>query len=204
MMQAGREAEPVDRVKVRVWFLRQDRPSGAPTASTPPPSLPEGGQVVTLTRPSVTYYRFLYDTVGAEYLWWLRRIVPDDQLARHLGTPGVSVHVLYVGGEPAGFFELDARPWPTVNLNYFGLMPHFIGRGFGRALLAYAVDLVWRHQARAMTLNTCSADHPRALPGYLAQGFIIYREIEEIWEIPKRLGLRIPERMRGALLPAPA
>jgi GNAT superfamily N-acetyltransferase len=182
--------EPVTRVAVRVSFLRSDQPP-----SRPPRSFPEGAQVVTLSAPSVTYYRYLYDTVGADYLWWLRRVTPDADLAHYLRTPGISVHVLYVGGEPAGFYELDARPWPVVNLSYFGLMPGFIGRGFGGPFLRHAVDLVWRHQARTMTLNTCTADHPRALPGYLAAGFSVYREIEEVWDVPRRLGMKIPPHL---------
>ena len=71
--------------------------------------------------------RYLYDTVGADYVWWLRRTVPAAELAALLAHPQVSLHVLYNGGEPAGFFELDGRGWPDVNLSYFGLMPA-IGR----------------------------------------------------------------------------
>ncbi len=185
--------EPVTRVSVRVSFLRRDQ---AP--ADPPPPLPNSAQVVTLAAPSVAYYRFLYDTVGADYLWWLRRVTPDEELAQYLRTPGISVHVLYAGGEPGGFYELDARPWPVVNLSYFGLMPHFIGRGFGGPFLRSAIDLVWRHRARTMTLNTCTADHPRALPGYLAAGFSVYREIDEVWDVPRRLGMKIPARLRGS------
>ena len=33
--------------------------------------------------------------------------MPDAELAALLRDPVVSIHVLYSGGEPAGFFELD-------------------------------------------------------------------------------------------------
>src|SRR5579872_7485942 len=104
--------EPVARVIVTVTFLRMDAPPAEPA-----PPLPTGSQVVRLASPSVAFYRYLYDTVGAPHLWWLRRVVPDEELATLLGTRGISIHVLYVGGEPAGFAELDARPWPAVNLS---------------------------------------------------------------------------------------
>jgi hypothetical protein len=50
---------------------------------------------------------------------------------------------------------------------------------------------------RGMTLNTCTADHPRALPNYLAAGFREVRRVQETWDIPRRLGLQVPEHLRG-------
>jgi GNAT superfamily N-acetyltransferase len=107
--------------------------------------------------------------------------------------------VLRVKGAVAGFFETDASHWPDVNLNYFGLMPGVIGRGLGRTLLDAAVDSVFLGSTglRGMTVNTCSADHPRALPNYIAAGFREVRRVREAWDIPVRLGLAIPENLRG-------
>ncbi len=115
---------------------------------------------------------------------------------RYLADPGISIHVLYDKGEPAGFFELEARSSQEVNLSYFGLMPHAVGRGWGRAFLRAAVDEAWRRGARVVTVNTCTADHPRALPGYIAAGFEPVRRVREIWDVPLRLGLTIPDQLR--------
>ena len=185
--------EPVVRVAVVVTFLRMER---APHDAAPP--FPHGAQVVSVGAPSVSFYRYLYDNVGAAHVWWLRRVTTDADLEQLLRTPGVTVHVLYAGGEPAGFYELDARYWPVVNLSYFGLMPHMLGRGFGYPLLRHAVDLVWRNQARGMTVNTCTADHPRALPTYHRAGFATVREVREEWDVPLRLGIAIPDHLRIA------
>lgn len=183
--------EPVIRVGVTVTFLRMEH---APEQAAPP--LPAGAQAVRLAEPSVPFYRYLYETVGAPHVWWLRRATPDDELASLLRSPGISVTVLYIGGEPAGFHELDARGWPDVNLNYFGLMPQKVGQGLGFPFLRNAVDLVWQHGARAMTVNTCTADSPRAMPTYLRAGFRPVRVVRETWDVPLRLGLRVPERLR--------
>jgi len=182
--------EPVARVTVMVTFLRMDRPlAGAMLA------LPSDYQVVRVMTPTVAFYRYLYNTVGADYVWWLRRTMPDDELASLLRDPAVSIHVLYSGGEPAGFFELDARSWPDVNLSYFGLMPHAIGAGVGFPFLQHAVDASWRLGPRGMTVNTCTADHPRALPTYLRAGFRTVRQVREVWNVPLHLGMRIPARL---------
>ena len=179
------------RVAVTVMFLRMDTPPGPP-----PPSAPGGVDVVRLAQPSVGFYRYLYDTVGAPHLWWLRRSLPDNSIAPLLADPAVSVHVLYRGGEPAGFFELDARSRPDVNLSYFGLMPHAVGTGIGSWFLRRAVDEAFSGSGRGVTVNTCTADHPRALPTYLRTGFRPIRSVREVWDVPNRLGLAIPDHLR--------
>ena len=183
--------EPVVRVGVTVTFLRMDQPPNAPA-----PLLPPDVTLVRLARPSVAFYRYLYDTVGGPYLWWLRRVAPDGAIAALLAEPLVSIHVLYRNGEPAGFFELDGRAGWDVNLGYFGLMPHAIGQGLGNGFLRAAVDAAWRGAKRGVTVNTCTADHPRALPAYLRAGFRTLRAAPEVWDIPLRLGLNVPERLR--------
>src|SRR6201996_4810746 len=125
----------VTRVGVTVTFLRMNQ---AP--ATPGPSLGPEFQIVRTQAPTVAFYRYLYNTVGADYLWWLRRATPDHELAALLRDKAVTIHTLYAQGEPAGFFELDARTWPDVNLSYFGLMPGIIGHGTGLAFLRAAID----------------------------------------------------------------
>ena len=183
--------QPTSRAVVTVTFLRMDQ---RPT--DPPRRLPQGCSLVTLAACTVPFYRYLYGTVGGPYLWWLRRSLSDVTLEGLLRDPAVSVTVLYRGGEPAGFFELDRRQSPALNLSYFGLMPWATGLGLGTAFLRAAVDAAFAEGARALTVNTCTADHPRALPGYLRAGFRPLRSVREVWDVPNQLGLSIPERLR--------
>ncbi|MGE4482467.1 GNAT family N-acetyltransferase [Acidocella sp.] len=185
--------EATERAIVTVVFLRMLNQPQRPPARLPP------GATVTRERLSLSQYRELYDQVGGPWLWWLRRVMPDALLERHLASSTVSVHMLRAGGETAGFYELDSGHWPYVNLNYFGLMPGFIGRGLGKPLLDHAVDTVFGGATalRGMSVNTCNADHPRALPNYLAAGFSEYRRAQVEWDIPVRLGFKIPEHLRG-------
>lgn len=183
--------EPVVRVGVTVTFLRM---SARPAEPAPP--MPEGASVQKLAAPTVPFYRYLYDTVGERYVWWLRRALAPSELAAIIRHPRVTIHVLYQGGEPAGFFELDARPSPDINLSYFGLMPHVVGRGLGHAFLRAAVDEAWRARPRSFTVNTCTADHPRALPLYRRVGFSPFREVFELWDVPLRLAMPIPQGLR--------
>jgi GNAT superfamily N-acetyltransferase len=183
--------EPVVRVGVVVTFLRMERPPAEPA-----PALPADAAVRVVPNCTVELYRHLYNTVGHEYVWWLRRTLSDRQLAALLRDPNISIHVLERGEEILGFYELDRNPWPLVNLSYFGLMPQAVGGRMGHAFLRHAVDTAWRMGPRAVTVNTCTADHPRALPNYLRVGFQKLREIPEDWHVPVRLGLPIPEHLK--------
>jgi GNAT superfamily N-acetyltransferase len=191
-MSAAEERDATVTAAVHVTFLRMDAPPDGPARPLP------RGAVVVRVRPrcTVPFYRFLYNTVGQDYLWWLRRAAPDAEIAAILSHPGVSVHVLYVGGQPAGFYELDRRSAHGTNLSYFGLMPFAIGNRLGTPFLRHAIDTAWAEKPRALTVNTCTADHPRALPGYLAAGFRTLRTVRELWPVPVRLGLRVPDRLR--------
>jgi GNAT superfamily N-acetyltransferase len=185
--------ELFDRAAVTVVFLRMNARKPAPAAVFPP------GVTLRREKLDVPQYRHLYNEIGAPWLWWLRRTMPDALLARHLTDPAVAIHVLRVDQQPAGFFETESNNWPDVNLNYFGLMPDMIGLGLGRAMLTAAIDSVFNGAVglRGMTVNTCTADHPKALPNYLAAGFHEIRRVREIWDIPRRLGLTVPAHLRG-------
>ena len=146
--------EPVARVAVTVTFLRMDSCPLSRGAALPPPV-----SMARVARPTVQFYRHLYDTVGAPYCWWLRRAMPDDQISSLIGDPLVTIDVLYEGGQPAGFYEIDRRVKHSANLSYFGLFPHMVGRGLGPSFLRVAVDQAWLGDTRSVTVNTCTADH---------------------------------------------
>ncbi|MFL1462247.1 GNAT family N-acetyltransferase [Roseococcus sp. DSY-14] len=185
--------EPVTRIAVEVTFLRMDRRPAAP-----PPPLPPGVTVERLRpRASVAQYRRLYDGVGQDYVWWLRRTLSDAQLDEVLADPRISVHVARdAAGQALGFYELDRRNRGATNLAYFGLLPGAIGQGLGMALLHHAIAAAWAEGCAALTVNTCTADHPRALPNYERAGFRRLRTVREEWPVPDRLGLPIPDRLR--------
>jgi GNAT superfamily N-acetyltransferase len=120
---------------------------------------------------SVGYYRFLYDTVGEPWRWIDRRRMDQAALASILADPRVAVHVLYAGGVPAGYIELDGRADGEIEVAYFGIAPGFIGQGLGPYLLGWGVATAWATAPRRLWVHTCSLDHPAALRTYLDIGF---------------------------------
>jgi GNAT superfamily N-acetyltransferase len=140
------------------------------------PSPRDGLAVVHAKKPTVAYYRFLYDGVGRDYDWTSRKKLSDAELAALLNDPRLEVHVLMAEGVPAGFAELDRRFDGEIELVQFGLMPEFIGQGLGRYFLQWAIDRAWSYGPRRFWLHTDTKDHPAALPNYLKAGFEIYKE----------------------------
>jgi GNAT superfamily N-acetyltransferase len=57
------------------------------------------------------------------------------------------------------------------------LLPKFIGRGFGGALLTSAIEKAWQMSPSItrVWVHTCTLDHPRALANYQARGMVIYK-----------------------------
>jgi hypothetical protein len=100
-----------------------------PQRAVPPPR--EGLAVVHAKKPTVAYYRLLYDAVGRNYDWTSRKKLSAAELAALLNDPRLEVHVLMADGVPAGFAELDRRVEGEIELAQFGLLPEFVGQGLG-------------------------------------------------------------------------
>jgi GNAT superfamily N-acetyltransferase len=123
--------------------------------------------------------RRFYLAVGERYAWVDRRPWTLAQWRGWADGRALTTLVAEADGEDAGFAVLDLQPDGGVELDYFGLLGEFIGRGYGSAFLFEATRRAWALGARRVHLNTCSLDHPSALPGYLARGFTVYRVVEE-------------------------
>lgn len=136
----------------------------------------EGVRIEQAVACTASFYRYLYAEVGRDYRWTDRLGWTDEQIREHVASPGISVHVAYVGGTPAGYFELTRHGDGSCELSYFGLLPEFHGRGLGRLLLTRATEEAWRQNPTRVWLHTCTLDDPAALPNYLARGFVPYKK----------------------------
>jgi ribosomal protein S18 acetylase RimI-like enzyme len=132
---------------------------------------------------TASFYRYLYAEVGREYRWTDRLAWTDEQIRGHLSSPAISVHVAYLRGTPAGYFELTRHADGSCEISYFGLLPEFQGRGLGRHLLTQATRRAWEGATRVW-LHTCTLDGPAALPNYVGRGFQPYRK--ETYEVDPR------------------
>ena len=116
-------------------------------------------------------FRYLYSEVGRAFRWTDRLAWTDAQVERHLADRRTSIWLLSSGDAQAGYFELREHDDGSIEIAYFGLLPDFIGRGWGKYLLTRATQAAWELAPTRVWLHTCTLDHPSALPNYLKRGF---------------------------------
>lgn len=118
-----------------------------------------------------SFYRHLYVEVGKNYHWIDRLPWTDEEIAAHVAQSEISLWLMICDGTPAGYFELRCCEDGSTEIAYFGLLPEFIGRGFGKHLLTCAAEQAWVDGANRVWLHTCTLDDAAALPNYLSRGF---------------------------------
>jgi GNAT superfamily N-acetyltransferase len=163
----------MDTIRVTRTYLQLSSPHDLRASA-----LPQGARIEHAHPCPIPFYRSLYTEVGRDYRWRDRLTWTDEQWTAHLADPNVSIWVLYAHDAPAGYFELNKERDGSVEIVYFGLMPSFIGRGLGKAMLSEAANRAWALGASRVWLHTCTLDDPAALPNYLARGFRKFREME--------------------------
>ena len=104
-----------------------------------------------LTERDWKFNREMYFKVGENWKWIDKRPWSDEQWKEYANDPNLRTFGGYCGDEIAGYFELKrtmageqrTEDREQIEIAYFGLLPEFIGRGFGGALLTRAIENAW-------------------------------------------------------------
>ncbi len=145
------------------------------------PPLPVGHQLALLRakNPPMHFYRYLMDRVGRKWHWVNSLRMDDESLSARVNEPDRETRVLYLDGAPAGFFEIKHQLPASAELAFFGLMDHALGQGLGRWFLGAAIEAAWALGPKVVTVQTCTLDHPAALPLYQKLGFSPVGQVAE-------------------------
>ena len=138
-------------------------------------------QIHEKKEPDWRFNRDLYLAVGQMWSWNDKRVWTDEQWKEYGLAPGLRTFGMYCDNTLAGYYELRRDNKGGVEIAYFGLLPEFIGRGLGGALLTSAIEEAWRisPSINRVWVHTCTLDHPAALANYQARGMVIYKEETE-------------------------
>ncbi len=143
-------------------------------------------QLVPWRDPEPAKYRTLFRRVGGRWLWYSRLVMDDATLKAGMGE----VHaVIDRRGTEVGMIELDFREAGQCLIRFLGLVPELAGKGHGRWLFAQTLALAWQPGIGRVHVNTCTLDHPAALPAYLKAGFRAYKRAFESFPDPRLIGL---------------
>ena len=167
-----------------ITYLEMTSRPNSPTPARPAVKI----ALMRADKPTVSFYRYLYNSIGQDWLWWERRQLTDEQLGAIIHDDLVEIYVLYVEGVPAGYGELDRRNVNDIELAYFGLIPEFIGRKLGGYFLRWLIDQAWTYEPDRLFVHTCTEDHPAAIHNYQRHGFSPYKQISEEIEDPRISG----------------
>lgn len=146
---------------------------------------PDDWRLTRIQSPTVPWYRALYMSVGADWLWFGRMKLPDADIDKVLSHPGVHIYTLQKDGTDGALLELDFRTNGECELVYFGLIPELIGTGAGRFLMNAAIDAAWSEPIGRLHVFTCTLDSPQALGFYRRSGFVPIRQKIEIADDPR-------------------
>ena len=168
-MSASRK-KPLERHEVTIHYLEQSQPRTLAPVPAPARRL----AIMRAEKPSVDFYRFLFNGVGEPHRWVSRRYMPDDQLRGLIHDDNVFIYVLYAEGAPIGYGEVDGRKKDLAAIKFFGLLPEAQGQRLGHWFFREITGLAWALRRGKVIIETCSLDSPRALQLYQREGFTLY------------------------------
>jgi GNAT superfamily N-acetyltransferase len=158
-------------VDVTVTYLEMTSPDQLVAGKSPPAE-------IVLDRVGATALaaiRSTHDRVAAPHHWTSLGWSPQQWL-NVLSRPGVRCWIARTGPEVIGLILMERRDQGDVEITKFGLVPEWVGRGFGGHLLTVATRLAWDlGDVDRVFLGTTSLDHPHALINYRNRGFRSYR-----------------------------
>lgn len=170
--------------RVTTWYLEQTAAGELLRARTPEPA----PLLMRAEVPSPSLNRYFYTAVGGDWQWKDRLPWSRERWLAYLDRPQVQTWVLYARGTPAGYIELEQQEGGHVEIAYFGLLPEFLGQGYGGYLLGEGIARAWQMPGtQRVWVHTCSLDHAAALQNYQARGMRIYK-VEETGASPAVAG----------------
>lgn len=128
----------------------------------------------------------LFVGVGLPWKWYSRLKWSPADWQQYFIQNRVFTFMAFSKKGLVGYFELVFDNSDAAEIKFFGLFPSFIGDGYGGALLSHAVDIAWKQNATKVWLHTCTSDHEAALSNYLARGFNLVNQKEEVESIPDK------------------
>ena|SRR5208282_1832111 len=139
--------------------------------------------------PGLDWYRALYRRAGAQWFWFSRLEMTDEQLAAVLNRSTTELFVAEREGSEIGTAELDRSRPPNVEIAFFALFPEAIGKGLGRPFMTQLLERAWDDSAARVWLHTCTLDAPAALSFYTKYGFRPYKRAIEVADDPRLRGI---------------
>ena len=119
-------------------------------------------------------YKKIYKSVGYKYNWIGRLKISETELLNIIHNNSVEIYLMKKKKKTIGFLEIDYRSQDEIKIVHLGLIEKYIGKGYGKKLLNFAIKRAEKLDIKPLVLQTNSLDHPNALIFYQKNGFQVY------------------------------
>ena len=123
---------------------------------------------------SINEYKEIYKSVGSKYNWIGRLKINETELLKIIHSNSVEIYLMKKNKKKIGFLEIDYRSSNEIKIVHLGIIENYIGKGYGKRLLNFAIKRAKKIGIKPLTLQTNSLDHPNALIFYQKNGFQVY------------------------------
>ena len=130
--------------------------------------------IIRIKNVPIDRYKKIYSKVGFKYNWIGRLRISDSELINIIHSDSVEIYYMKKNKKIIGFLELDYREKKEIKIVHLGLLEEYIGLGYGKKLLKFAIQRSYQLKIKPITLQTNSLDHPNALKFYQRNGFEVY------------------------------
>ena len=130
--------------------------------------------IVRKKRIPVKEYKKIYKEVGYKYNWIGRLKIKETELKEIIHSNLVEIYLMKKNNKVIGFLEIDFRSLKEIKIVHLGLIESYIGKGYGKKLLNFAIKRAKELRIQPLILQTNSLDHPNALLFYQKNGFQVY------------------------------
>ena len=131
-------------------------------------------QIIRKTKIPVKEYKKIYKEVGYKYNWIGRLKIKETELKEIIHSSLVDIYLMKKNNKIIGFLEMDYRTSKEIKIVHLGLIENYIGKGYGKKLLKFAIKRANELRIQPLILQTNSLDHPNALLFYQKNGFQVY------------------------------
>ncbi len=192
---ATADGPATQRVAIRTYYLEITDLADLRPSTRRIPDL----RIARAADPSPELSRFFYTAVGGDWFWTRRLDWTWDRWMELIDRPELETWVASIGGNPAGYAELERQDGGDLEILQFGMLDRYVGRGIGGVLLTHVIRHAFETGAQRVWLHTCIHDHPKAVKHYEARGMRLYRE--EVFE--KEMPVEPPGPWPGSGRPSP-
>ena len=119
-------------------------------------------------------YKKIYREIGLSYNWISRLKISEEELKKIIHDKNVDIYFMTKKNKVIGFLEIDYRCLKEIKIVHLGVVDSFIGKGYGKKLLKFAIKRSKEINIKPLILQTNSLDHPKALIFYQKNGFQVY------------------------------